>query len=151
MGLRTPDLLFQAGYEPGTVQPALSINSYQRQSFSTGVFSYGTFTSLVDHLGPAADSFPGQSNTKVRLSAQLDPGTGEQVSVRVFNFSTRNPLAAIEDVGGFDNATSAWVDYDPSAQAEPQALALQARTRPANNTSDISKVRVDFGYALGDF
>jgi len=138
MGFDRADLVDQAGFTEGDILPVASFASRSKSIAQTTSTSFTRTFNLCDQFLPERFGVADGPTIRVRLTARLNPGTGETYEVRVRGGGTGQITPALSATGGSGaNLSTGWVTpvNIPSA---PDRVTVEHRTDPGSNASEVT-------------
>jgi hypothetical protein len=137
------DSLKDAGYSDGDIVPAVTFSSITVKQISVTSTSFQSGYNLI--RGPIDFSKIGPTdNLYVSLGVTFEPGSGETITGRVYNFTSNEEIISTSGAGP---TQTDWVQYNAPSNGAKN-IAYEHKTEPGSNSSNSQEARLFIGVQI---
>jgi len=148
MGFDKVDLLQQTGYSDGDIVPLFALSPSATESFSTSSTSFSNAPKLINTAVPEFDNLGPITALRVQLSCRLNPGTGETATARLNSGRVGTPSNSEISATTAEFTRSGWADVDIQSGGGTNAIFVELKTDPGNNSTAIDRATAFVGVEL---
>jgi len=126
------------GYETGDVVPVAHLTSYNSFNLTTTATSFDRNFNYSLRSSPPSDALSPTGTLQVGVGGQARVGTDETLTVRAVNATQDDEITGASVQAQTDGPVwSGFAEYTPTDTTAPIRWAIEAKTEPGNNASEI--------------